>query len=244
MLFRNQLSIASLLATLLLPASSSAVGLEAHVRLGYGSGGSQSPVVYEPKGIALADPGPIFSQKASPYGGGFIFQGALGLRTGKFVSVGLGGGIRGASAESPSPDITDLKRSAWNVGPYVRVYLPMVPIVDPYIGLGVEYVNDRQTWSQPVPTNRGPLPATYTLEYHGIGVPLTLGVDYTIAKMFSIGPSFQYSLIFPAGGCYKINASGLASISDCAADSQRFTSVKGMGVWSIGLQLRLTVPPI
>jgi hypothetical protein len=229
----------------LLPATASAVGLEVHTRIGYGSAGSESPVFYEPHGIALSDPGPIFNKTAAPYGGGLVLQGALGFRTGKFVSVGIGGGIRNSSAESPSPEITDLKRSAWNAGPHVRVYLPFVPIVDPYVGLGVEYVNDRQTYVAPFRSPQGSVPnVTHTFEHHGIGVPITLGVDYTIAKMFSVGPSFQYSLVFPAGGCAKYNASGLASISDCAADNQRFTSLSGYGVWSLGLQLRLTVPPM
>jgi hypothetical protein len=245
MLFRI-LTGATVALISVLPATASAVGLEVTTRLGYGSAGSESPVFYEPHGIALADPGPIFSQKATPYGGGLIFQGGLGLRTGKYVSVGLSAGIRNASAESPSPEITDLKRSAWNAGPYVRVYIPMVPIVDPYIGLGVEYVSDRQQYLAPFrQPNGSAFPGvTHTLEYHGIGVPITLGVDYTIAKMFSVGPSFQYALVFPAGGCAKYNAQNLASVSDCAADNQRFTAVKGMGVWSIGLSLRLTVPPM
>lgn len=232
----------------LLPATASAVGLEVNTRIGYGSAGSESPVVYEPAGLVrLADPGPIFGKTAAPYGGGLILQGGLGFRTGKFVSVGLGGGIRSASAESPSPEITDLKRSAWNAGPWVRVYLPFVPIVDPYVGLGVEYVQDRQTYKGPFrqPNGSAINGIDHTLEHHGIGVPITLGVDYTIAKIFSVGPSFQYTLIFPAGGCTKYNAAGFNSTSNCASDSdrERFTSAKGYGVWSLALSLRLTFPP-
>lgn len=245
MLLRNLSAGLSTVALIsVLPASASAVGLEANVRLGYGSAGSESPVVYEPRNSALADPGPILGKTSAPYGGGFIFQGGIGLRTGKYVSVGLGGGARSSSAESPSASITDLKRSGWSAGPYVRVYIPMVPVVDPYVGLGVEYVNDRQQWTQPVQTTIGPMPATYALEHHGIGVPLTLGVDYTLAKMFSFGPYFQYELVFPAGGCSTVNANNQASLKDCAADNKRFTAVKGYGIWSLGLSLRLTVPPM
>lgn len=232
-----------------LPATASAVGLEVNGRVAYGSAGGESPIAYEPAGfVRLANPGPIFGKTAAPYGGGLLLQGGIGLRTGKFVSVGLGGGIRNASATSPDPQITDLTRSAWNVGPWVRVYLPFVPIVEPYVGLGVEYVNDRQTYKGPFANPNGGAVAgvDHTLEHHGIGVPLTLGVDYTIAKIFSIGPSFQYTLVFPAGGCSKYNAANFASTSSCASDgdSKRFAAAKGYGVWSLGLSLRFTFPPV
>jgi len=233
-------------APLLTPAVASAVGLEVNGRLGYGSAGGDSPVRYEPApGVSVsgAPTGPIWDGKASPYGGGLFGEGGLGLRTGKFVSVGLGVGYRSSSAESPDPAIRDLTRSAWFAGPYVRVYLPFVPIVDPYVGLGVQYVADTQRYKTMV----GNVDAKYTLEHHGIGVPITLGVDYTIAKMFSIGPSFQYSLIFPAGACAKIgsDAPGYATNSFCAseAENKRVTAGKGYGVWSLGLSLRFTFPP-
>lgn len=230
----------------LLPATASAVGLEVNTRIGYGSAGSESPVVYEPTARAsMPGTNSIYNKSAAPYGGGFVFQGGLGFRTGKFVSVGLGAGLRNGSATSPDPMISDLTRSSWNAGPWVRVYLPFVPIVDPYVGLGVEYVNDRQTWKQPVLVSGRTFDVDHTLEHHGIGVPITLGVDYTIAKIFSVGPSFQYALIFPAGGCAKYNASGLASTSYCASDneSKRITAAKGYGVWSLALSLRFTFPP-
>jgi len=174
-----------------------------------------------------------------------MLQGGLGLRAGSYVSVGLDGGTRSQSAESTDPAYSDLSRSAWFVGPYVRGYIPMVPIVDPWIGLGVQYMADTQKYKGPVATTGGTMTADWTLEHHGVAVPIRIGVDYTIAKMFSIGPSFEYALVFPAGGCAKVNAANLASMSLCADENEnkRVTKANGYGVWSLGLSLRLTVPP-
>lgn len=245
MVFRTPRLFAAALAGVMvsLPVAASAVSLEVNGRVGYGSAGDDSPVRYEPTGLLRANPDPIWNGTAKPYGGGLVLQGGLGLRAGQYVSVGLGGGIRGASASSVD-GLTDVSRSSWNAGPYVRVYLPFVPIVDPYIGLGVEYVSDTQKYKGPVPTNVGPMVADWTLEHHGVAVPLTLGVDYTIAKIFSIGPSFQYSLVFPAGACTKAKVSTVSN-SYCASEdeSKRITAGKGYGVWSLGLSLRVTFPP-
>lgn len=239
-------ALLTLLVSLFLSASASAASLEVTVRPAYGSAGATSPVAYEPAGLLRVNPpGSIWDGSASPYGGGVILQGGLGLRT-KYVSVGIGGGTRSASAESPDSTQTDVSRSAWFVGPYVRGYIPMVPIVDPWIGLGVQYMADTQKYKGPVATSAGSMTADWTLEHHGVAIPITLGVDYTIAKMFSIGPSFEYAVVFGAGACAKVNAANLASTSFCAneSDTKRVTTAKGYGVWSLGLNLRLTVPSI
>lgn len=247
MLFRNRISVSTLLVSLLLTtASASAASLEVNLRPAYGSAGSTSPVAYEPAGLLRVNPpGSIWDGSASPYGSTVILQGGLGLRT-KYVSVGIGGGTRSESADAPDSSLTDVSRSAWFVGPYVRGYIPMVPIVDPWIGLGVQYMADTQKYKGPVATGTGSMTADWTLEHHGVAVPITIGVDYTIAKMFSIGPSFEYALVFPAGACAKVNAANLASASFCAdeSDQKRVTAAKGYGVWSLGLNLRLTVPPL
>lgn len=246
MLFRSSRLFAAAVAAVMvsLPLTASAVGLEVNGRVGYGSAGDKSPVLYEPSGLLrLPQTDPIYGGTATPYGGGLVLQGGLGLRTGRYVSVGLGGGIRSASASSVD-GTSDISRSAWNAGPFVRVYLPFVPIVDPYVGLGVEYVNDTQKYKAPVQTNLGPMTADWTLEHHGVAVPITLGVDYTIAKIFSIGPSFQYSIVFPAGACAKVKVASVSN-SYCASEEEnkRITEGKGYGVWSLALSLRVTFPP-
>lgn len=224
----------------------SAAGLEVTARAAYGSAGAGSPVAFEPSGTArIGTTDAIWGGSESPYGGGPILQGGLGVRTGKWVSVGVEGGVRYASASSID-FVSNISRSAWFVGPYVRAYLPMVPVVDPWIGLGARYVADTQTYNAPVPTTAGDIVGDYRLEHHGVAVPITVGVDYTIAKMFSIGPSFEYAIVFPAGGCAKLSGPNLATASFCASDDEakRLTAAKGYGVWSVGLNLRLTVPPV
>lgn len=238
------------LAAFASPAS--ATSLEVQVRPAIGSSGDASPIVYEPKGLLrLTDPGPIFGDQVRPYGAGLLVQGAIGLRFGPYVSVGIDAGIRRASADAKDQAIVDLSRSAWNVGPYVRGYVPLVPFLDPWVSVGVQYVQDRQTWKAPfqaIVAGAGTqtFQADWTLEHHGIAVPLTVGVDWSLpGKLLAIGPSFQYAIVFPVGACATVNVANAASVKRCASDDEntRITTAKGYGVWSLGLNVRVTFPP-
>lgn len=234
-----------LVSVVMLVGSARAASLEVSVRPGFGSAGDQSPVAYEQnRTFVVPTVDPVWSRTAKPYGMGLDLQGGLGIRFG-YVSVGLDGGFRSSSVEAPGGDVTDLKRNGWSVGPYVRGYIPLVPFLDPWVSVGVRYMRDDQTYKAPVQTNLGPLGGDWTLEHHGVAVPISVGVDYTILKMLSIGPTFQYALVFPAGACAKVNVANAASSSFCSdeADNKRVTVGKGYGAWSLGLSLRFTFPP-
>ena len=104
-----------------------------------------------------------------------------------------------------------------------------------------------QTYRTDMPVGGATFNAKWTLEHHGVAVPLTFGVDYTIAKILSIGPSFQYGLVFPAGGCAKLSFDqpNVIGNSFCAneAENKRVTKADGYSYWSLGLQVRVTFPP-
>ncbi len=246
--FLGALSVAvSLGGVLCSERQASAAGFEVFIRPAYGAAGGASPVEYTPNpGVVVSSPpDDIWKGAASPYGGGLLFQGGLGVRLGP-VSVGLDGGIRNASATSPNPNIQDLSRSSWNAGPYVHVYIPGIPLIDPWVGLGVQYVADTQTYKIPTPVGNQTVVADWRLAHHGVAVPLTLGVDYKIlGGLLAVGPSFQYSMVFPAGGCAKVSAQGFAGNNFCASEEEnkKITTAKGYGVWSLGLTVRLTFPP-
>lgn len=245
MVRRALLLVSVALPTLLGVATASAASLEVTLRPAYGGAGDSSPTIYEPSGrVTLANPDPLYAQTMKPYGGGLNFQGYLGVRVSSWVSVGFMGGWRGSSASGDQTH-DGLARSALMAGPYLRIYVPVVPLVEPWLGLGASYVHDLQTWKGPVATTAGSLTVDQTLEHHGVAVPITLGVDYKIVPMVAAGLSFQYAPVFGVGGCYKAEGSGIASTSFCSDESsdRKITASKGYGMWSLGLNLRLTVPP-
>jgi hypothetical protein len=256
MLLRYRLLLGAALAVsgAVLVRESEAASLEVNVRAAFGGAGRESPVAYEPVGSVRVEPtaGPIWDRKASPYGIGGMLQGGVGLRT-PFVSFGVNGGTRSDSVQPTTSSgsfdedghlFYAVTRSAWFMGPYVRGYIPGIPDVDPWIGLGVQYIADTQSYTGPVMTTKGAQIGSWTLEHYGVAVPITLGIVYTIAKVFSIGPSFEYAPVIAAGACAKVSGWNAPSASFCADDSEdkRVTSAKSYGVWSFGLSLRLTVP--
>jgi hypothetical protein len=221
-------------------ASTAHAGPEVDVRIAYGSAGKSSPVAYEPPaggaivGLPVGDT--IYgvpNQTAEPYGGGLIAQLSMGFRFIPFMSAGFSGGIRKASASAPDGTYSNNERSAWEIGPYLRGYIPLVPFIDPWIGIGVEYMSDTQKYSRSG--------VDWTLSHNGVAVPITIGIDYVALPLLKIGPSFQYTTVFPAGGCFKGNAPGAASFSTCSDATPQFTHPKGYNIWSIGLNARLSL---
>ena len=231
-------SCVALFTLLLLAAGSASAkdkGFEIMLRPAYGSAGSKSPVTKEdniPASAITPSPGQVFNGDASPYGGGFVGELSAGYRFLPFLSAGVAGGIRSASASTVDDGTTDLKRSAFTVGPYVRAYFFMVPVVEPWISIGVAYMSDEQTYKR--------ANVDWSLQHHGVAVPITVGVDYPIIDMLAIGPSFQYTTVAQAGGCLKGSAGG-TSVSECTDAKIKIPKTDNYSVWSIGLNLRLTL---
>jgi hypothetical protein len=210
-------------------------------------------VVFRRAPLLMGDPdlGQIFREEADPYGGGFVGELSVGYRFLPLASAGLYGQLRSSSAEEPNDGTEDLSRSAWGAGFYGRFYLPMLhELIDPYAQIGIGYVQDTQSFSRPTValTPAGPvtLNADWEITHHGVVIPLGVGVGFRPLPMLSVGPSFRYDLVLPAGGCFQGTAS-LGAISDTSKyctdedDSQRITEAKSYGVWSLGLDLKLTL---
>ena len=223
-------------------------GMELMLRPGLGAAGSGSPVGFQPgPNVSLPDP-PALLQGASPYGVGFIGQASLGYRFHPFVSAGIRGGYRVSSASALSDGSQNVSRTAWDAGFYVRAYPlagsdPIRRHLDPWIGVGVEYMHDTQSFRHPTASNAGTINADWTIDHHAVSVPIGIGVDYRVAPMFSVGPSFEYAFAVPVAGCAAVSANGFSGASYCSnsGDGQKFMTASGYGVWSAGLDLKVTL---
>jgi hypothetical protein len=224
-------------------------GFELMLRPGYGSAGSKSPVqyrrapVYDMVGEPDPDLGRIYRGEAEPYGGGFVGEISAGYRFLPLASAGLYGQLRSASADAPDDATTDLSRSGWGAGFYGRFYLPMLHAsLDPYVQIGIGYAQDKQKLTRPFQA----YPFDWEITHHGVVLPLGVGVLYRVLPMLSIGPSFRYDLVFAAGGCLKgkVSVGGLSDSASYCTDKEdisRITEAEGYGVWSLGLDLKLTL---
>lgn len=216
-------------------------GLEIVLRPSFGGAGSASPVKYTGPTDPRTDPGAV-ATGASPYSAGFVGQAMLGYRFHPIVSGGLRAGLRQASASATNDGATDLKRSSWDAGFYVRAYpLAMTPSVakhlDPWVGVGVGYMRDTQSYKRPLTG----VPVDWTLDHHAVAVPLGIGVDYRVHPLVSLGPSFEYTLANSVAGCMKAAAAGGGS-TYCSNESPGDKVIKsdGYGVWTAGLDVKAT----
>jgi opacity protein-like surface antigen len=225
-------------------------GLELMVRPAVGSGGARSPVRLRPgRGATLGlDTGALLDG-ASPYGVGFVGQAFLGYRFHPLFSLGLRAGMRTSTADELADGSDDLARSAWDAGLYARGY-PLAlhdgvrRHLDPWLSVGIAYMRDRQELERPVATSGGgSVQADWTLDHHAIAVPLALGVDYRVHSMLSIGPSFEYTLATGKAACVDVGATGYTSIDYCtdSEPGKTFLEARSYGVWSVGLDVKLTV---
>jgi Outer membrane protein beta-barrel domain len=222
------------------PSALAKTGFELMLRPGYGSAGSSSPVVYRnPPGVPAGtnDPGDVFGGSASPYGGGFVGDAFVGYRMLPILSAGLFGDYHASSATAPSDGTSDLSRSGWGLGFYARAYVPFPGAIEPWASIGIGYMHDAQTYKRSVTGD-----VDWTLVHYGVAVPLSVGVDYDLNSFFAVGPSFEYTIVAPAGGCADFSESGVSQ-SECtdASDATRVVSAKSYDIWSIALDLRLTL---
>lgn len=223
-------------------------GFEAMLRPGFGSAGSKSPVSYQPAPLGFhPDPGGVYDGSASPYGGGLSGELSLGYRFIPNLSAGIYGEMRSSSTSSVNDGTASLSRSGWGTGFYLRGYAPRLhEKLDPYVQIGLGYMKDEQKYERPVLTTVGTLPGDWSLTHHGIALPLAIGIDYRLTPELAVGPSFRYAQVFGAGACLReaVDTSlGSVSSSQCSdADAnQKITTAESYGVWSAGLDLRLTL---
>lgn len=224
-------------------------GFELMLRPSFGGAGSDSPVRFQPDAGAAfqGDPGALL-QGASPWGAGFVGQATVGYRFLPFLSAGLRGGIRTASGSNLSDGSQSLSRTSWDAGFYVRAY-PLAGVesvskyIDPWVGTGVMYMRDTQSFQRSLAVSGGgSVLGDVALDHHAVAIPIGLGVDYRVTRFLSLGPSFEYTLANAAAACAKTSAAGFQGSTLCSneAPGSSFIKAKSYGVWSAGLEARLT----
>jgi len=228
------------------------VGLEVSLRPGLGSAGSDSPVLYKPTGLAKMQPesvGSIWAGTAKPYGVGITLDAAVGYRFSHFASVGIAGGWRqsGVDDKAASDQLTNVGRSALQIGLYGRGYLPtLLPNLDPWFSVGVAYLYDKQTYDQSIDVSGlGKVPFTISLQHHGLGIPIGVGLDFKVLRFLALGASVQYEIVPGVAACMETSPHNpnMLGVSECStADSKvRVTSAETYGTWSAGLDVRLSL---
>jgi hypothetical protein len=224
-------------------------GFELMLRPSFGGAPSDSPVRFEPDGTVgvQGDPGALL-KGAAPWGSGFVGQALVGYRFIPQLSAGLRGGIRTASGSNLDDGSQNLSRTGWDAGLYVRGY-PLAGMesvsryVDPWIGTGVTYMHDSQSFQHPTPTSAGgSVNADISIEHHAVAIPIAIGVDYRVARFLSLGPSFEYTIASAVAGCVSTSASGFAGSTYCSntEPGSHFVKANGYGVWTAGLDAKVT----
>lgn len=209
-------------------------GFELMLRPGFGGAQSDSPLRIAPGGHAGWSGSLLYG--TAPYGPGLVANASAGYRFHPLFSAGLRLGIRQASNTSID-DAHRLNRSAFDVGAYFRAYpLAKTPsiagYVDPWISVGVGYTRDNQAIDQGI--------FQVALDHFAVGVPIGIGLDYRVLPNLSVGPSFEYALALGGSGCVTTLTNGVQTAQQCTSDSSSMLQANAYGVWSTGLDLRLT----
>jgi hypothetical protein len=220
-------------------------GFELMLRPGFGGAPSDSPVKVSPNG---AQPGtPTLLTGASPWSSGFVGQASVGYRFIPFMSAGLRAGFRSVSASNPGDGSTNLSRTGWDGGLYLRfypaVFAPAVSKhIDPWVSLGVGYSNDSQSLKKPLSVQGvGNIQADISVDHHAVAVPIAVGVDYRVAKFLSVGPSFELAINNPIAGCVATSAPGLVGSTVCSnTETGKNVKAETYLAWNAGLDAKVT----
>lgn len=165
-------------------------GLEITVRPAFGAARSGSPLRVVPGSRVQGDFGSLLDGKEAPYSAGFVGQAMIGYRVHPLASFGLRAGLRNASATGLTDGSSDLVRSSWDAGLYLRAY-PLAlnervrKYIDPWASIGVEYMRDMQEFKRDLPLQGGgAVKANWTLDHHAVAIPLGVGIDSACCRCF------------------------------------------------------------
>jgi len=224
-------------SALSMPVPASA-GLEAMVISGLGSAGDKSPVIATSTSIGEE----IWAGTVKPYRAGPLVDGAIGYRLLPFLSFGMAGGWRqsGSSSIPGRSTYPDPRRQGLEIGLYLRGYLPLPGVLtrlEPWFSVGTSYVYDKQDYDYGTPRGSTIAPH-FTLTHHGVGIPLSLGVDYRVLPFLAVGPSFRYEHVTGVSACGR---SDDVQTTYCSSDSSALVSASNYAIWSVQLQVRLAL---
>jgi hypothetical protein len=200
------------------------LGLEVQLRgfVAYAGGESpvQAPSLYSgklggnPTGTILNPGSCPAGQICTPYGIDPFAPGvALGWRFKPWMSVGayfsyLTYNAQNGTDTGDAPDGTSqLARSQWVLGAYLRYYFSWLSRkLQPWVEAGVGFSTDQASYQRPSGQAMNGQPETgfYNLSEEGLAIPLSVGLDWRLAPIFSVGPMFNYTPVFGRYGCVDV----------------------------------------
>jgi hypothetical protein len=240
-------------------------GLELQLRGFLAYAGDYSPVqahsLYAPSSSnptgAILNPAscpPGSNPSCSPYGIDAFAPGvSLGWRVRSRISVGAFfsyynyNSQNGTDVGDANDGTSQLNRVHWVLGAYGRYYFTWVSRkLQPWVELGFGYSDDEASYDRTLgmSTMSGPEPAYYKIGEKGLAVPVTLGLDWRLAPIFSVGPIVGYETIFPLQGCVDVEPNDPTSPvqpQNTCARSVVQSSV--YGVFFAGVQVKVTIVP-
>jgi hypothetical protein len=112
--------------------------------------------------------------------------------------------------------------------------------------VGATYVYDKQSFDQVITVDGlGDISMPITLTHHGVGIPLSIGVDYHVLPFLAVGPAFRYQPVIAVAGCMDTHPTqaNLIGAGYCSTEDskKRITSAESYGAWSLALELRLAL---
>jgi hypothetical protein len=133
----------------------------------------------------------------------------------------------------------------WTLGAYGRYYLTMLDSrLHPWVELGVGYASDTASFAR-IATQSASGSAELSQYYvtgKGLAVPLTAGLDWRLAPLFSVGPAVGYERVFPLQGCVEVQVDAKSPVpgtpNTCTSPPVQSS---GYGVFFAGIFLKVTV---
>jgi hypothetical protein len=235
------------------------LGLEVQLRGGFTYAGGESPVLAPNlyPGSQGSDPtGDILRGTEKPYSfdplAGTILAGYRFLpylSAGAWFSYASYQVQDGTDTGDYKDGTSQLQRTVWQLGAYGRYYFTTLhQRLQPWVELGVGYSNDTSSYVRGGAvqgTSGQSVVQDYYLTHRGIAVPLTVGLDWRLAPVFSVGPAFGYTRIFPISGCVDsepqsdpTHTTTLQPVNTCSSPP---VEANGYGVFFGGAFIKVTI---
>jgi hypothetical protein len=233
------------------------LGVEAQIRgaMMFPSSASpvQAPGLYSGLNVAGDPTGDILRGRESPYGiEPFGFGATAGYRflpwlsAGVFFSYATFQANDGTDSGDYRDGTSQLNRVMWTLGAYGRYYVTFwTSRLHPWVELGVGYAGDSASYARGVlqGSSANPPLNIYTLTAKGLVLPLSVGLDWRLAPVFSMGPTVGYERVIPISDCVQVDADSTSPAPSVDTCDSSVVEAHGYGVFSAGIYAKLTLGP-
>ncbi len=220
-----------------------AEALELSLRPGWTGAGHGSPVVDSP-GRFLGTSADVTYRDARgtplTYGSGPSGELQVSWRFVPLLAIGLSTAFRLSSSSQSELANVSVRRWGWRLGPTLRAHLPAFGGFEPWASLGVGYAEDRQVIQSNAPVRSESATYGIKIAHRGVVIPIGVGIDYRLSRLFSVGPSFEIARTFALSGCFE-NVSLASTAKACSTDDDPTVSAKGYTTWTFAIGARMSL---